>query len=93
MKRRLAILLTMALLLFTLPVSSLATGAEPGQDAPAAAEVGETAPTEETAPAEETPAASGTCGENLTWTLDSAGSLTISGAGDMTDYSYDDPAP
>lgn len=29
---------------------------------------------------------SGTCGENLTWTLDSAGVLTISGTGAMTDY-------
>lgn len=99
MKRRLAILLTMALLLFTLPVSSLATEAEPGQDAPAAAEVGETTsaegtdPADETAPAEETTTASGTSGENLTWTLDSAGTLTISGAGDMTDYNYDAPAP
>ncbi len=29
---------------------------------------------------------SGTCGENLTWTLDSNGTLSISGSGDMTDY-------
>ncbi len=29
---------------------------------------------------------SGTCGENLTWTLDAEGTLTISGTGDMTDY-------
>lgn len=34
---------------------------------------------------------SGTCGENLTWTLDSVGTLTISGKGNMTDYSYDSP--
>ena len=33
--------------------------------------------------------ASGTCGENLTWTLDSDGLLTISGSGEMTDYFYD----
>ena len=39
-------------------------------------------------------AASGTCGDNLTWTLDDAGTLTISGMGDMVDgtrtpfYSY-----
>ena len=26
---------------------------------------------------------SGSCGDNLTWTLDSAGTLTISGTGDM----------
>ena len=30
---------------------------------------------------------SGTCGENLTWTLDSDGVLTISGTGAMDDYS------
>ncbi len=30
---------------------------------------------------------SGTCGENLTWTLDSDGLLTISGTGAMTNYS------
>ena len=29
---------------------------------------------------------SGTCGENLTWTLDNAGTLTISGKGKMYDY-------
>lgn len=32
---------------------------------------------------------SGTCGDNLTWTLDSSGTLTISGTGDMYDYAYD----
>ena len=31
---------------------------------------------------------SGTCGDNLTWTLDSEGILTISGTGDMYDYEY-----
>ena len=30
--------------------------------------------------------ASGTCGENLTWTLDDAGTLTISGTGPMSDF-------
>ncbi len=29
---------------------------------------------------------SGTCGDNLTWTLDSEGTLTISGSGAMEDY-------
>lgn len=33
---------------------------------------------------------SGTCGENLTWTL-SYGVLTVSGTGAMTDYYYDAP--
>ncbi len=31
-------------------------------------------------------AASGTCGDNLTWNIDSEGTLTISGTGDMYDY-------
>ena len=34
-------------------------------------------------------ASSGTCGENLVWMLDDKGTLTISGEGDMKDYSYD----
>lgn len=29
---------------------------------------------------------SGTCGDNLTWTLDDEGTLTVSGEGDMVDY-------
>ena len=33
---------------------------------------------------------SGTCGDNLTWTLDNSGTLTISGTGDMDDYTYDE---
>ncbi|MBR1496804.1 MAG: InlB B-repeat-containing protein [Oscillospiraceae bacterium] len=37
--------------------------------------------------------ASGTCGENLTWTLDGAGTLTISGTGAMNDYASSDAAP
>ena len=36
-----------------------------------------------TAEEEDEPLASGTCGENLTWTLDDAGTLTISGTGAM----------
>ena len=37
--------------------------------------------------------ASGTCGENINWTIDGDGTMTISGTGDMTDYSseYDVP--
>ncbi len=31
----------------------------------------------------------GKCGNNLTWTLDSSGKLTISGTGDMSDYTHD----
>lgn len=36
---------------------------------------------------------SGTCGDNLTWTLDNNGTLTISGTGDMEDYSYSYDVP
>ncbi len=36
---------------------------------------------------------SGTCGENLTWTIDDEGTLTISGMGKMDDYSEAVPAP
>ena len=32
--------------------------------------------------------ASGTCGDNLTWTLNSEGTLTVSGTGPMDDYPY-----
>ena len=33
--------------------------------------------------------ASGSCGKNLTWVLDADGTMTISGTGAMTDYTYD----
>ena len=38
--------------------------------------------------AEAAAVSSGTCGENVTWTLDDQGTLTISGAGAMYDYTY-----
>ena len=34
----------------------------------------------------ETAATSGTCGENVTWSYDGVGTLTISGTGDMENY-------
>ena len=37
--------------------------------------------------------ATGECGENLTWTLDGSGTLTIDGTGDMEDYSISKRAP
>ena len=36
---------------------------------------------------------SGTCGENLTWALDGAGTLTIAGEGAMEEFYYYDAAP
>ena len=36
---------------------------------------------------------SGTCGENVTWTLDSEGLLTITGMGDMTNYTSSSECP
>lgn len=36
---------------------------------------------------------SGTCGDNLTWTLDDEGTLTISGSGQMSNYDCNDSAP
>ena len=41
----------------------------------------------ETDPAD-TPVASGICGNDLTWTLDSEGTLTVSGTGEMYDYDW-----
>lgn len=37
--------------------------------------------------------ASGTCGDNLTWILDVSGKLTISGEGEMENYTYSRHAP
>ena len=41
----------------------------------------------------ETETNTGTCGENLTWTLDDTGCLTISGTGAMTDYTGSSAMP
>ena len=35
-------------------------------------------------------AASGRCGDSITWTLDDSGNLTLSGSGEMWDYVYND---
>ena len=37
--------------------------------------------------------ASGECGENLTWVLTDDGTLTISGSGEMTNWTYSSYAP
>ena len=34
--------------------------------------------------------AAGKCGDNLTWSLSSDGTLTISGTGDMYDFGYNE---
>lgn len=36
---------------------------------------------------------SGECGETMSWTLDSTGTLTISGSGEMNDYADDETPP
>ena len=36
---------------------------------------------------------SGTCGEDMTWTFDDEGTLTVSGKGEMNDYGDDENAP
>ena len=51
------------------------------------------APTEPTEPTEPPESNSGTCGENLMWTLDENGVLTISGTGDMYNYNSNNKAP
>ncbi len=38
-------------------------------------------------------ATSGTCGDNVTWTLDDEGTLTISGTGEMEDWSTSSNVP
>ena len=43
--------------------------------------------------AEASTVASGTCGDNITWMLDDAGTLTISGRGEMSNYSLFSSAP
>ena len=37
--------------------------------------------------------AKGTCGKNIAWTLNGAGTLTVSGEGKIKDFTYADPAP
>ena len=98
-KKALSLFLCAVLCLSLLPVSALAeneeaaeevltaeelpeSGAEPIAEEPAEDPAAETVTTDDAVAI-----ASGTCGENLTWTLDDAGLLTISGTGDMTNYS------
>lgn len=48
---------------------------------------------EETAPLSANVTLSGECGQNLSWSLDDEGTLTISGTGEMTDYSDSSASP
>ena len=83
-----SMLLVMAILTMSLPMTVVA------EEMP----VAETLPVAELALPESRSGAvvnQGTCGDSLTWTLDDAGTLTISGTGPMEDYSWDweSPAP
>lgn len=102
LKRVVSFVLSIAMMASMVPVQTFAAEAAETEHAYAekavvAEELTEAAPTELTA--EETipevaqeaaDAYSGTCGSNLTWTLSDEGVLTISGTGDMYDYSYYD---
>ena len=63
---------------------------EPAQEAEKPVQEQSEPTQEETSPV--TMEDSGTCGENLTWKLEGT-TLTISGSGDMEDYSYENKAP
>ena len=52
-----------------------------------------TEPAEEADPETDSEIAGGSCGENLTWTLDQDGLLYIAGSGEMYDYTRDDHVP
>lgn len=83
-KRFLSTLLALCMVLALLPVSAFADEAEGSEG------------TEGTENAEVTIIASGECGaegDNVTWTLDSAGTLTLSGAGATADYHSLNNAP
>lgn len=82
MKRFLGLVLTFALVLTSVPLTGLA---ETEQSAVTSEEDAENEPV---VLSEDGIVASGTCGENLTWELDSEGTLTISGTGDMCDFEY-----
>ncbi|MCD8332505.1 MAG: leucine-rich repeat protein [Oscillospiraceae bacterium] len=98
-------LLTLAMLFSLLPTAAFAASDEAEEEGIATVEVMEEPATEEVPIAEESiietvsdegyqlsTATSGTCGDNLTWTLDEDGVLTISGTGDMADYNSTEPS-
>lgn len=92
MKKLLSAFLTIVML--ALPVAEITAFA-----APSAVEVADSAMESVEMPVEETAtlaAESGWCGDtadNLTWTLDDEGTLTISGTGEMAEWSFYRDAP
>ena len=99
-----SLLLALVMVFSLLPAQALAEEPEgsiaPAEDpSPATEESAEQADEPEAsgtiAPVAETEATiehEGTCGDNLTWTLDSDGMLTISGTGAMWDFTYSNTA-
>ena len=83
MKRWIAALLTLVMIVSVVPFGAVAES-DVGQ---ALAKVAAEALEQENG----TAVATGTCGDNLTWSLSDDGTLTISGTGDM--YNYNDVAP
>ena len=109
MKRILSMVLCITMLLTMMPAQALAaelTGeaeiipvtetTEPAipETEPAAPQTEATEATvAETETQEALSASEGTLGDAMSWVLDDAGTLTISGTGAMPDYSYREPAP
>lgn len=94
MKRMMSFILALAMLVSMMPVSAFHVHAE-APDRIAMPELEEEMLSiyeqdEVSAPVVLSTLQSGTCGENLTWTLDTDGVLTISGEGEMSDFDYKD---
>nr|MCR5664036.1 leucine-rich repeat protein [Oscillospiraceae bacterium] len=97
-KRIVSLFLILALCLSLLPAAfadelELVDGSEEPADVPLLVLDGEDEPEPEALPpADETEGseiASGSCGEGVTWSLDSGGNLSILGSGAMDDYQYE----
>ena len=103
MKRIFTVFLALLMILSALPMASLqvyATEEETTSETDLPVQISEAPdvdiPAQEALPKKDaTPAnivASGSCGEALTWVLDDAGVLTISGTGPMTDFPASSPS-
>lgn len=100
-KKLLAILAAIAVMCGTFPAVALANTAEDevpveetALEVPAQEQTSEALALEEPAAEEPAPLAENSCGENATWSFDqSTGTLTISGTGDMDDWTFDNKAP